>query len=142
MKRSARPLTSRAKGFAPLPIRRLRILVVETHPDMRRGLEVFLQSFGHRLQFAGDLQGAVAVAGMNETFDLLLSDIYLPDGDGWALPGLLAQAGHRPPHAIAMSGFGSVRDAERSRAAGFCAHLVKPGPPGELEAAVNAVAAL
>ncbi len=138
---SARPLTCRAKP-ARLPLRRLRILVVENHPDMRRGLEVFLKSLGHRPQFAGDLQGAVAIAGTAETFDLLLSDIHLPDGNGWDLPGLLEQAGHRPPHAIAMSGFGSMQDAERSRVAGFRAHLVKPGAPGELEAAVNAVAAL
>ncbi len=82
------------------------------------------------------------MAEAGETFDLLLSDIHLPDGDGWALPGLLEQAGKRPPHAIAMSGFGSVEDAERSRVAGFRAHLIKPGVPGELEAALRAVAAL
>ncbi len=120
----------------------MRILVVENHPDMRRGLEVFLQSLGHRPQFAEDVHGALEIAGASETFDLLLSDIHLPDGTGWDLPSLLERAGHRPRHAIAMSGFGSVADAERSRTAGFRTHLVKPGAPGELEAAVNAVADL
>ena len=120
----------------------LRILVVETHPDTRRGLQVFLESLGHRPQFAADLRGALKIAGASRSFDLLLSDIHLPDGDGFDLPCLLAQSGHRPAHAIAMSGFGSLEDAERSRQAGFRAHLITPGAPGELEAAVNAVAAL
>ena len=126
----------------PLPVRSLRILVVETHPDMRRGLEVFLESLGHLPRLAGDVHGALEIAASDERFDLLLSDIHLPDGSGRELPGLLERAGRKPSHAIAMSGFGSVDDSERSRAAGFRAHLVKPGSPGELEAALNEVAAL
>lgn len=141
MKRVARGRSSGARKPGP-PLRRLRILVVENHPDMRRGLEVFLQAMGHRPQFAVTVLEAVALAGSGEPFDLLLIDVHLPGGHGWDLPGLLARAGRRPPPAIAMSGFGSVRDAERSQAAGFRSHFVKPGAPGELEAAVNAVAAL
>ena len=129
-------------GRSALPGRRLRILVVERHPDMRLGLEVFLQSLGHWPQLVETMTRAVALAVSCETFDLLLSDICLADGDGWDLPGLLERAGHRPLHAIAMTCVASLGDAEKSRASGFRSCLVKPGAPGELEAALNAVAAL
>ncbi len=123
------------------PNRGLRILVVESHPDMRLGLEVFLEALGHLPQFAPDLRGALEAAGSGEPFDLLLSDVHLPDGNGRDLPRLLEQHGRRPPHAIAMSGYGSADDDEKSWAAGFQTHLVKPGPPGKWEAALTAVAA-
>ena len=133
------PLVPSSEGRRP--VRGLRILVVESHPDMRLGLEVFLEALGHRPQFAPDLRGALEAAGAVETFDLLLIDVWLPDGDGRDLPGLLERTGRRPPHAIAMSGFRSADDAEKSHAAGFRAHVVKPGAPGEWEAALNGVAA-
>lgn len=128
--------------ITPPPVRGLRILVVENHPDMRLGLEVFLEALGHRPQFASDVRGALAAAGATEPFDLLLSDVHLPDGNGRELPELLKRTGRCPAHAIAMSGFGSADDDAKSHAAGFCAHVVKPGVPGEFEAALNAVAAL
>lgn len=138
MKRSNQGPSARARPAG----RRLRILVVEDHPDMRRGLEVFLEALGHWPQFARTLTGAVALAGTCKTFDLLLSGVHLSDGDGWELPCLLKRSGHCPPHAIAMSGFDCLGDAEKTLAAGFRTLLLTPGPPGELEAAVNAVAAL
>lgn len=124
----------------PIPPGGLRILVVENHPDMRVGLEVFLKVFGHRVRFAADMAAALRAAG-EETFDLLLSDISLPDGDGWELLRRLDAAGRRPPRAVAMSGFGSAADLARSREAGFQTHLVKPFQPEELEVALGPVPA-
>ena len=117
----------------------LHILVVENHPDTRQGLDVFLKMLGHRARFAEDVETALAAATNGEKFDLLLSDISLPDGNGWDLLRRLDESGHRPPHAVAMSGFGSGADTEKSRAAGFETHLVKPFPPEELEHALQAV---
>lgn len=131
-----------AGGPGSAPARRpgsLHILVVENHPDTRLGLEVFLRTLGHRARFAEDVRTALEAASTAGNFDLLLSDISLPDGDGWDLLRQLESSGRRPPHAVAMSGFGSGADLEKSRAAGFAAHLIKPFPPEELEDALRAV---
>jgi CheY-like chemotaxis protein len=59
-----------------------------------------------------------------ETFDLLISDIGLPDGSGIEL--LHRLQGRAPLKAIALSGYGMEDDVRRSHDAGFAAHLVKP----------------
>ena len=64
--------------------------------------------------------------------DVLISDIGLPDGDGWQLMEKLGD--NRPQFAIAMSGYGTVNDQRRSRAAGYDHHLVKPFTPDALVA--------
>lgn len=61
--------------------------------------------------------------------DVLISDIGLPDGDGWELMRRLKK---RPQYAIAMSGLGMTGDRARSREAGFRHHLVKPTGPEQL----------
>jgi CheY-like chemotaxis protein len=121
------------------PIKALRLLVVEDQADMRTGLAVLFKFLGCRARFAVDLASA-RLAAREERFDVLLSDINLPDGDGWDLLRELAAAGRRPPAAIAMSGFGSHNDLARSRAAGFDTHLVKPFAPEELTAILQRVA--
>ena len=73
---------------------------------------------------------------MTTEFDLLLSDIGLPDGTGWDLLREL-RAGARPIRAIAISGLGAPEDLERSESAGFSEHLVKPVAPEKLEEAVR-----
>ena len=60
----------------------LSILVVEDHPDSRRGLEMFLQLLGHQTKLAADLKEALQMAAAGSRFDLLLSDLRLPDGNG------------------------------------------------------------
>jgi CheY-like chemotaxis protein len=93
---------SRAQAKKSSP---LHILVVEDHLDTLRMLELFLQALGHRTRVARNVQEALAIAANAEArFDLLLSDIKLPDRDGWELLGLLGQAGRMPQRAIAMSG--------------------------------------
>ena len=127
---------------AMLPARSLRILVVENHPDTRQGLDLFLKMLGHQVRFAENMQAALLLAAdSGEEFDLLLSDIFLPDGNGWELLRQLDQNGHRPPHAFAMSGVGSNADVAKSEAAGFEKHLIKPFRPDELETALQAAAA-
>ena len=131
---------SRKKGNAKASAARaLHVLVVENHPDTRQGVTAFLKVLGHRASFAEDVTGALALAGQ-ETFDLLLSDISLPDGTGWELLHALNANGRRPSHAIAMSGLGDPADLTRSRDAGFETHLVKPFRPEELEEALRRAA--
>ena len=117
----------------------LHILVVENHPDTRQGINAFLKALGHRAAFAEDKAGALARA-RRSTFDLLLSDISLPDGTGWELLQTLDAQGRRPAHAIAMSGLGDPADQTRSLETGFELHLVKPFRPQDLENALRRVA--
>ena len=102
----------------------LRILLVEDHGDTSRIMARLLRSSGHTVQTAGDVATAVLQAEA-KTFDLLISDLGLPDGSGIDLLNQLRASGHDYP-AIAMTGFGQEEDIARTRAAGFTAHLVKP----------------
>ena len=86
---------------------------------------------------AGDVATALELAGRH-AFDLLLSDLGLPDGSGHDLMRQLRQRGHKFP-GIALSGYGQEEDIQRSREAGFSAHLTKPA---SREAVVEAVAAV
>ena len=63
-------------------------------------------------------------------FDVLISDIGLPDGDGWQLIRQLESK----PFGIAMSGFGTHSDRQKSLAAGYKHHLTKPFLPEDLDA--------
>jgi CheY-like chemotaxis protein len=110
----------------------LRLLVVEDHGDLCAALELLLPVLGCRPRIARDMAAAIHAAS-EESFDVLLSDIALPDGSGWDLLRRLEEAGHRPRYAIAMSCHGQREDLDRSEAAGFAAHLVKPFPPQDLE---------
>jgi two-component system CheB/CheR fusion protein len=111
--------------------RRLHIFVVENHPDTLKYLCLYLEQMGHVVASARSKAESIArLAG--RPCDVLISDIGLPDGNGWEL---LQQAPAPKPHyAIAMSGFGMHADRERSLAAGFRHHLLKPFPPEELDA--------
>jgi CheY-like chemotaxis protein len=123
------------------PTRPLRILLVEDHADTRLALKKFITLLGHHAKFAQNMREALLlVEAENESFDLLLSDLRLPDGDGWELLRLLEMRGCRPRRAIALSGLGSSADLSKSEAAGFQAHLVKPLSPGALEAALRETA--
>ena len=120
--------------------RSLSILVVEDHPDTRRALEMFLQLLGHQTKLAADIKEALETAAAGSHFDLLLSDLRLPDGNGWDLLRRLEGAGWRPKHAIAISGWGSETDLAKSKSVGFQAHLIKPLAPEALKMAIDGVA--
>jgi PAS domain S-box-containing protein len=101
----------------------LRVLLVEDEPETLDVFSRILRSLGHRVATATTLAEAVSAALAGE-FDLIISDVGLPDGSGLDLPGRLG--GRRSTPAIAVSGFGMKEDIQRSLEAGFAAHLVKP----------------
>jgi CheY-like chemotaxis protein len=94
---------------------------------------------GHDVQTAGDVATAVELAGQ-QRFDLLLSDLGLPDGSGYDLIRQLRQRGHKFP-GIALSGYGQEEDIRLSRDAGIAAHLTKPASREAVVEAIFSVAA-
>jgi signal transduction histidine kinase/CheY-like chemotaxis protein len=113
--------------------RPLRILLVEDHPDTCTALEKLLIRRGHLVAATHSMRSAMEAAARSP-FDLLISDIALPDGTGVELMSYLrAITGMR---GIAISGFGMNGDIERSLAAGFVEHLVKPVKLEKLEEAI------
>jgi CheY-like chemotaxis protein len=104
--------------------RALSILLVEDHGDTAEMMAGVLELRGHHVLRAGDVAAALQMAARGR-FDLLISDLGLPDGSGLDLMRQLRVRGHMFP-GIALSGYGQERDLEQSRAAGFQVHLVKP----------------
>lgn len=94
---------------------------------------------GHTVEIAGDLATALDLAAQG-TFDLLLSDLGLPDGSGHDLIRELRARGYKFP-GIALTGYGQEDDIQRSYRAGFIAHLIKPASRESVLAAVEAAVA-
>jgi len=114
----------------------LRILLVDDNKDTLRFLATVLRERGHDVVTADRI--ATARAAVDEAkvpFDLLLSDIELPDGDGLYLMRELNVGGDML--GIAVSGFGAEEDLRLSREAGFSDHLTKPIDLNRLEAAIR-----
>jgi CheY-like chemotaxis protein len=88
---------------------------------------------------AADSQATALALAADAEFDILVSDIELPDGDGIELLSRLRDG--RPIAGIALSGFGAPEDIDQSLAAGFALHLVKPTDFRRLEQAICEVAA-
>jgi len=114
----------------PPPSHGLRIFVVEDNDDTREILSQLLRLMGHEVSSASSLEQALQGLAQTEV-DVIISDIGLPDGDGYDLLRLLPPS--RAVYAIAMSGYGRLEDRERSAAAGFRHHLVKPMDIDQLE---------
>ena len=118
--------------------RPLRILLVEDNKDTLRYLSLMLSGRGHDVRTAGTLADALRAVAETE-FEVVVSDIELPDGTGLELMARLRDDGAMP--GIALSGFGSPEDVELSRSVGFAEHLTKPVDFGSLEEAIGRVAA-
>lgn len=115
---------------APTPPAAKRILVVEDHEDTCLGMKLLLTRRGYAVRTAPDVATALALLRA-EKFDLLLSDLGLPDGTGCEIMEAVRASGLR---GVALSGFGGEGDRAKSRAAGFSDHLVKPFNIEELDA--------
>lgn len=110
------------------------LLLVEDHPDTAKVLGLLLKGFGFRVTVAPTVQEGLALA-KQKRFDLLISDIGLPDGTGADLVRQLREYQDIP--AIALSGYGMEDDIRRSYEAGFADHLIKPINLRHLEATIE-----
>ena len=122
----------------PSTTRKLNILLVEDHGDTARVLARLIQSQGHEVHTVGDIQQALEL-GRRGSFDVVVSDLGLPDGNGRDLfPEL--QRLHPGIVGIAISGFGTDEDIQQSLGVGFEEHLVKPLNIATLRAAIQRIA--
>jgi CheY-like chemotaxis protein len=101
----------------------LRILLVEDHPDTNESLTMLLELRGYTVTSALTVATALEIAS-GQDFDLLLSDLGLPDGNAGEVMKVVAA--RNGAIGVALSGFGMEQDFEMSRGYGFSHHLVKP----------------
>ena len=127
-------------GLAPRPQsdqiageQRRTILVVDDHRETLRSMKLLLTRLGYHVLAAENMTEALRIAAAEE-FDILLSDIGLPDGSGLELIRRIRQTRNVP--ALALSGFGMDEDLQRSRDAGFADHLTKPVSLDRLQSAI------
>lgn len=121
----------------PPPARHVQILFVEDHEDTARVLGRILKNAGYDVSHAGTMTAALSLAA-GRRFDLLVSDLGLPDGSGLQLMKTLGE--NQGLMGIALSGFGSEDDVAASFAAGFAAHLTKPVDWERLRAEIDRLA--
>jgi PAS domain S-box-containing protein len=115
----------------------LNVLLVEDNQETLRYLTLILRKRNYNVVPVDRVSAARAAAGQSK-FDLLISDIELPDGTGLELIHDLGGGQTLP--GIAISGFGSEEDLQQSAGAGFAAHLTKPIDLNRLESAIRRVA--
>ncbi len=100
-----------------------RVLVVDDHYDTCLGMKRMLERRGYHITIAHSAEQAVEKV-RTEDFDLLISDIGLPDRSGYDLMRELRLNKRLP--GIALSGFGTEQDVNQAKEAGFSEHLTKP----------------
>jgi PAS domain S-box-containing protein len=112
----------------------LRILFVDDNADTAFVLSKFLTASGHVVKTAGSAAAALELAS-KEPFDIIVSDIGLPDVNGYELMKRIRA--FYPIQGIAMSGYGMEDDLRKSREAGFSDHIVKPASLSQLERSIH-----
>ena len=101
----------------------MNVLLVEDHYDSREAFSRLLRAAGCRVECAQSVKSAIAACRVRP-FDLLISDIDLPDGDGWNMLQHIRNFANFP--AIALTAYTTAMDRQRSRESGFAEHLSKP----------------
>jgi PAS domain S-box-containing protein len=101
-----------------------RLLLIEDDVDSGEMLALFLSNHGYEVEIASSFSDAVRK--LNDDWDIVLSDIGLPDGSGLDIARRARRMPHPPQRLIAFTGYGSTDDIRASREAGFDDHVVKP----------------
>jgi len=103
-----------------------RVLVVDDDPDTALMFAELLKQLGHAVDYVTSSQAVVDVSKRLRPW-LVFLDIGMPEVNGWELARLLRrELGHEAVRIIAVSGWGDPEHHQRSREAGFDAHVQKP----------------
>lgn len=139
-RRDVRPLNQAVTSGVTdreLDLRDVRVLVVDDEPDSRNLLKRLLEQRHAAVQTGESVADALSALAKTP-FDVVVSDIGMPDQDGYELVrrlrSLPGKAGSTP--AIAVTAFARAEDRRRALGAGFQVHIAKPIDPVELVAAV------
>jgi CheY-like chemotaxis protein len=120
------------------------ILVVEDEPDAQAMIATILGQHGARVRVAGT--AGSAVSSLRDHWpDLLLSDIALPDADGYSLMRTGVEMGSTRSvklNAVALTAYAGSQARERALSAGFVEHLAKPIVPDDLVRVLSSVLAM
>jgi signal transduction histidine kinase/ActR/RegA family two-component response regulator len=141
----AAPATSAASPPAPPPVadrldRPLRVLVVDDNEDAANSLADVLRIMGHHAEVAfSGLKGMHMAEDVEP--DLVLLDIGLPEIDGYEIARRLRRSTRRPVRLVAITGYGTEKDKNLSRDAGFDEHVVKPIMPEVIAGIIERVRA-
>ncbi len=127
------PVDREPKQFVP---RHRRVLLVDDHHDTCIAMKRMLERHGYEITVAHSAEQAVEKVRAEE-FDLLISDIGLPDRSGYDLMREVRLNNDLP--GIALSGFGSEQDVNQAREAGFAEHLTKPVSFERLEKTIQSL---
>ncbi|MFT4435879.1 response regulator [Caballeronia sp. 15715] len=119
-------------------VRSLKVLLVEDNEYTSSAMAQVLELLGHQVGVATTVAEALALA-RGETFDLLVSDIGLPDGSGLEVARAWTDLQPGKP-SVAITGYGMDEDIRRCRDAGFLDHLTKPVDFARLESLIHALA--
>ena len=113
-------------------------MLVEDEPATLRLMAKLITGLGHTVTTATSIATALA-ADESGQFDLIVSDIGLPDGSGLELMRKITSR-RGPAPSIALTGYGMEDDIRRGKEAGFTAHLTKPIDFTQLDAMIRQVA--
>jgi CheY-like chemotaxis protein len=131
------PVGGQHQAVAPVPSR--RIVIVEDNADSREMLRALLELQGHDVEDAPDgLTGVALVLRLHP--DVAFVDVGLPGIDGYEVARRIrADRAGRAVCLVVLSGYGLPEDQERSRRAGFDAHLVKPFQPAKVSEILRSI---
>ncbi len=118
----------------PEELRGLRVLVVDDEPDARELVQAVLERGGATVTMASNAGDALALV-TSDLPDVIVSDIGMPDEDGYAfiraLRALPREQGGRIP-AVALTAYARAEDRRKALVSGFQNHAAKPIEPQEL----------
>jgi signal transduction histidine kinase/CheY-like chemotaxis protein len=118
----------------PAQLRNTRILVIDDDRDAVRMMRRFIEDASGHVRTASTAKQALDIL-TRETFDVIVSDIAMPGGDGYDLIDEIRRRGVATP-AVALTAFAHADDRKRALARGYQAHIAKPVDPVELLGAV------
>ncbi|MEX3632937.1 response regulator [Paraburkholderia sp. BR14320] len=121
------------------PASSLTVLLIEDHADTADVMAQLMRGLGHQVTVVGRIDDALAATQL-QSFDLVVSDVGLPDGTGLDFIEAFRERSDVP--AVALTGFGTDEDVRRCLSAGFTSHLTKPVNFGQLEAMIESAAQL
>jgi CheY-like chemotaxis protein len=143
IEKTRRPLTvSNTRTDREPSLSDLRVLVVDDEPDARELVAAVLTGSGAEVVSVGSAVEALEEIERQQ-FDVLVSDIGMPEMDGYALISkvrqLSVERGGRIP-AAALTAYAGIEDRRRVLASGYQMHIPKPVEPAELTSAVASLA--